>query len=242
MNELILIVFLIVAALIGFPNAGKSILYKRLTNTRPEGIWLKDELFHSKHFNLSKIKFNDAREISCADLPGLIECSHLGKGSGNKFLKHVDRNHLIVIVLDVRGYHMGMRRTALETLLILNKELEIYDDRYLKKPAIIALNKMDLDNASVLYEQFLADLKKVYQGSFEGIHSSFIPRQLIQYQDIIPISCSRTYNVHYLKERIRELIDLNYRLKRKEENLPQTFLQIVDNLYNARNEKSITLM
>lgn len=185
-------------------------MYKKLTKTKPEGVWIKDELFHSKHLNLSTIRFDDSREISCVDLPGLIEGSHQGKGNGNKFLKHIDRNYLIVFVLDIRGYHLGIRRSALETLLVLNKQLELYDDRFLKKPAIIALNKMDLADASFLYEEFLQDLTKVYSGNLSGIDSSLLPRTLIQFQDIIPVSCSRGKNIEFLKHRIRELIDFNH--------------------------------
>lgn len=232
----------IFSALIGFPNAGKSLLYKKLTKSKADGLWIKGQLFHTHGINLSSIRFPDMREISCVDLPGLIEGSDRGRGVGNKFLKHLDRNQLLLFLVDVKGFHLGKRRKAIETLLVLNQQVESFDDRYLQKPAIIIVNKLDLENGSLWYEDFLLDLKRVYDGDFENLDPSIIkPRRLLQYQDIIPISCARENNLDYLQERIRELIDFNYRLSLKNSEAPQSFSQIIDQKYNALRQGALQL-
>ena len=97
--------------------------------------------------NLGHIVYEDEREISMADLPGLIEGAHINVGLGHKFLKHVERTLCNVFVIDIQGFQLNpssARRSALETLILLNKELEMYNPDLLSKPAICIVNKVRL--------------------------------------------------------------------------------------------------
>ena len=97
--------------------------------------------------NLGHIVYEDEREISMADLPGLIEGAHINVGLGHKFLKHVERTLCNVFVIDIQGFQLNpssARRSALETLILLNKELEMYNPDLVSKPAICIVNKVRL--------------------------------------------------------------------------------------------------
>ena len=82
-----------------------------------------------------------------ADLPGLIEGAHINLGMGHRFLKHVERTGCIIFVIDVQGFQLNpssIQRSAFETLVLLNKELEMYNPDLLTKPAICLVNKVTL--------------------------------------------------------------------------------------------------
>ena len=82
-----------------------------------------------------------------ADLPGLIEGAHINLGMGHKFLKHVERTRCVIFVIDVQGFQLNpqsVHRTAFETLVLLNKELELYNPDLLSKPAICIVNKVSM--------------------------------------------------------------------------------------------------
>ena len=80
-----------------------------------------------------------------ADLPGLIEGAHYNRGMGHKFLKHVSRTKLHMFVVDINGFQLNPTfesRSAFETVVYLNKELEMYDHTLVRKPSILVLNKV----------------------------------------------------------------------------------------------------
>ena len=89
----------------------------------------------------------DEREISMADLPGLIEGAHMNVGLGHRFLKHVERTMCNVFVIDIQGFQLNpnsAKRSALETLVLLNKELEMYNPDLLTKPSLCLVNKVPI--------------------------------------------------------------------------------------------------
>ena len=89
--------------------------------------------------------YKDEREITMADLPGLIEGAHINIGLGHRFLKHVERTFCNVFVVDVQGFRLNansVHRSAFETLVLLNKELEMYNPDLLAKPSICLVNKV----------------------------------------------------------------------------------------------------
>ena len=96
---------------------------------------------------LGTVTFDDLREYSIADLPGLIEgASTQNRGLGHKFLKHVERTNLLLLVVDVFVFQLGPKypmRTAFETILLLNKELEAHCDELVNRPTILVCNKLD---------------------------------------------------------------------------------------------------
>ncbi|OJU72869.1 MAG: GTPase ObgE [Alphaproteobacteria bacterium 40-19] len=131
---------------IGFPNAGKSTLLNALTRTSAK---TADYPFTTLFPQLGVLILN-YQEIILADLPGLIEDAHKGKGLGHRFLSHTQRCRLLVHVIDascpdpVESYHL------------IRKELGSYDEDLLKKPEVIVLNKKELVDEQELQEKSTA--------------------------------------------------------------------------------------
>lgn len=99
-----------------------------------------------------------------ADLPGLIEDAHLNKGMGHKFLRHIERTKVIVLVVDVNGFRLNTNshyRSPFETTILLLKELALYQDILLKRPFFLVLNKMDSGNFGFKRDVFLEELSSV---------------------------------------------------------------------------------
>ena len=86
-----------------------------------------------------------------ADLPGLIEGASLGEGLGDKFLRHIERTRVIAHVIDMSASEL---RDPYEDFVLINKELEAFNDKLMKKPMIVIANKMDLPNAKENLEEF----------------------------------------------------------------------------------------
>lgn len=122
--------------LVGYPNAGKSSLLKALSNANPE---VAAYPFTTLNPILGIIERNDAEEsrFTLADIPGIIEGAHEGKGLGLEFLRHISRTRLLAFVLDGN-------EAPREHLNALRYEIQNYDPSLLELPAIIILNKLDL--------------------------------------------------------------------------------------------------
>jgi GTPase len=125
------------AALIGYPNVGKSTLLSVVSAARPK---IADYEFTTLEPVLGVVSVDDYSFV-LADIPGLIEGAHEGTGLGLSFLKHIERTRLLIHVLDVSGE--GARSPLLDFDLV-NDELAAYDSRLCKLPQVIALNKTDL--------------------------------------------------------------------------------------------------
>jgi GTP-binding protein len=125
------------AGLVGLPNAGKSTLLAALTAARPK---IAPYPFTTLHPNLGRVFVSDEESFSVADIPGLIEGAHLGHGLGVRFLKHISRTRMLVFVLDVA------ERPA-DALAVVRREIAEFDGALLDRPALIALNKIDLVNS-----------------------------------------------------------------------------------------------
>ncbi|NP_001343960.1 GTP-binding protein 10 isoform 2 [Mus musculus] len=144
--------------LVGFPNAGKSSLLSRVSHATPV---IADYAFTTLRPELGKIMYNDFKQISVADLPGLIEGAHMNKGMGHKFLKHLERTRQLLFVVDISGFQLSSvtpYRTAFETIILLTKELELYKEELQTKPALLAINKMDLPDAQVKLQELMKQL------------------------------------------------------------------------------------
>lgn len=111
------------------------------------------------------MEYPDFRQISVADLPGLIEGAHANIGMGHKFLKHIERTKLLLMVVDLFGFKLSAvhrLRTCIQNIFALNKELELYDAELLERPCILLLNKIDEDGAQREYDNIrdkITDLK-----------------------------------------------------------------------------------
>ncbi len=120
--------------LVGFPNAGKSTLLSVVSAAKPK---IGDYPFTTLEPNLGVVTFSDYRSFVMADIPGIIEDAHLGKGLGLVFLRHIERNKLLLFVISSQE---DIRATY-DTLM---NELEAYDPALLQKPRLVAITQMDL--------------------------------------------------------------------------------------------------
>ena len=126
------------AALVGFPNAGKSSLIARLSAAKPK---IADYPFTTLTPNLGVVR-TDTVDFVVADVPGLIEGASEGRGLGHEFLRHVRRAGVLVHVLDCASYEMRDPRHDLGAVL---RELSAYQSDLLDRPAVVVLNKVDAD-------------------------------------------------------------------------------------------------
>ncbi len=120
--------------IIGMPNSGKSSLLSTLTKAKPK---IADYPFTTINPNLGVANYNN-REITLADIPGLIEGAHEGIGLGTKFLRHIERCKSILHLIDITN------KNVLESYFKVRKELSKYSSKLIKKREIIVLNKVDM--------------------------------------------------------------------------------------------------
>ena len=100
-------------------------------------------------------------QVKVVDLPGLIEDAHLNKGMGHRFLRHIERTKVITLVIDVNGFRLNSNvphRTPFDTVILLLKELALYENLLLRRPSFIVLNKMDSADSEKKADLFLEQL------------------------------------------------------------------------------------
>lgn len=139
--------------LVGYPSVGKSSIISRVSAAKPE--------IAAYHFTtlspvLGVVSLGEGHSFVLADIPGLIEGAHEGKGLGHDFLRHVERTKVIIHVLDVSGLE---GRDPIEDYHKINQELKLYNERLARRPQIIAANKMDIPEAQENYDRVAAYMK-----------------------------------------------------------------------------------
>jgi GTP-binding protein len=130
------------AALVGYPNAGKSTLLGKISAAHPK---VAPYPFTTLHPVVGVIDFHDYRRASIADVPGLIEGAHRNVGLGHDFLRHITRCRILLFVLDIAG---SEGRHPVEDLQNLRREIDLYDPRLSERPWYVIANKMDLPEAA----------------------------------------------------------------------------------------------
>ena len=121
--------------LVGLPNAGKSTLISRISAAKPK---IADYPFTTLIPNLGIVRYSDYKSFVVADMPGLIEGAHAGKGLGIQFLQHIERTRVLVLLIECTS-----EDPKAHYAMLLN-ELKSFNETMLEKPRIVALTKMDL--------------------------------------------------------------------------------------------------
>ncbi len=134
--------------IVGFPNAGKSTLISIISSAHPK---IANYPFTTKEPVLGVVKMYEEASMVVAEIPGIIEGAHEGRGLGDKFLKHVERTKVLIHLVDISGYE---GRDPYQDHKKLNHELKAYSKELAKKPQIIALNKMDVTGAKEHLKKF----------------------------------------------------------------------------------------
>jgi GTPase len=140
------------AGLVGYPNAGKSTLLRKISAARPK---VAAYPFTTLHPIVGVIEFPGYRRATVADIPGLIEGAHRGVGLGHEFLRHITRCRVLIFVVDVAG---SEGRNPVEDLQNLRREIDLYDPTLSSRAWLVVANKMDLpvakENLKALQERF----------------------------------------------------------------------------------------
>ena len=144
--------------LVGFPNAGKSTLLSVVSAARPE---IADYPFTTLVPNLGVVSYRDQRSFVMADIPGIIEGAHEGRGLGLRFLRHIERNSILLFIIPATS------ESVKKEFKILRKELQLYNPELLEKKQILAISKIDLLDESALkkLKRNLVSLNPVYISS-----------------------------------------------------------------------------
>lgn len=192
------------AALVGVPSAGKSSLIAKISAARPK---IADYPFTTLVPNLGVARSGDHSFVA-ADIPGLIEGAHAGKGLGHEFLRHIERSALIVHVVDASGGYE--ERDPLDDYDIINRELELYAEDLAKRPRIVVANKIDMPgtekNVKRLSERVEAD--SLAAGGDEFAPSPIDPKlyriSALTGEGIEQLKAAIANKVHKLREALRE--------------------------------------
>ena len=139
------------AGLVGYPNAGKSTLLRKISAARPK---VAPYPFTTLHPIIGVVEFSGYRRATIADIPGLIEGAHRNLGLGHDFLRHITRCRLLLFVVDAAG---SEGRNPIEDLQNLRREIDLYDPTLSQRPWFVIANKMDLparENLEALRNRF----------------------------------------------------------------------------------------
>lgn len=167
------------AGLIGYPNAGKSTLLRKISAARPK---VAAYPFTTLHPIIGVVDFSEYRRATIADIPGLIEGAHLGVGLGHEFLRHITRCRIFLFVVDAAG---SEGRNPVDDVKNLRRELDLYDARLSERPWFIVANKIDLPES--------AENLKALRKKFPKI-------------DMVPVSAAKGEGIPELKEKLAQLL------------------------------------
>ena len=200
------------AALVGMPSAGKSSLISKMSAAKPK---IADYPFTTLVPNLGVATSGDLSFV-VADVPGLIEGAHEGKGLGHEFLRHIERTTLIVHVVDLTGDYE--QRDPLEDYEIINRELALYASELAQRPRIVVANKIDVagteDAARSLAQRVREDSIEAAGGN-EFVQSPIDPKlyeiSALTGEGVDSLKAAIATKVHELREEAKRADDATER-------------------------------
>ncbi len=194
------------AALVGMPSAGKSSLIAKMSAARPK---IADYPFTTLVPNLGVARSGDYSFV-VADIPGLIEGAHEGRGLGHEFLRHIERTALIVHVVDLTGDYEG--RDPLEDYDIINRELALYADELAARPRIVVANKIVVPGAEEVADRLAERVREdsiAAAGGDEFAPSPVDPKlyriSALTGEGVDGLKAAIATKVHELREELRAL-------------------------------------
>lgn len=193
--------------LVGFPNAGKSTFLKAISRAKPK---IASYPFTTIKPNIGIVEYPDYRQISIADLPGLIEGAHKNVGMGHSFLKHVERTKLLIFIVDIFGFQLSPshpRRTYLENIFSLMKEIEMYDETLMERPAMLLLNKIDHPDSKDLLPEVHSKVHNL-KAYLDECQEEVRPTNLIEFDSIFTISAKEKIGMEHVESDIRKILDI----------------------------------
>ena len=148
--------------LVGFPNAGKSTLLSAISAAKPK---IADYPFTTLVPHLGIVKYRDDRSFVMADIPGIIEGASEGKGLGHRFLRHIERNSMLLFIIPADSQDIGAE------YMVLLSELEKYNPELLDKRRLLAISKSDMLDEELIDEikQDLPEIKYHFISSVANI-------------------------------------------------------------------------
>ncbi len=160
--------------LVGFPNAGKSTLISTISAAKPK---IADYPFTTLEPNLGIVQYKDYKTFTVADIPGIIEGAHLGKGLGLKFLKHIERTKILLFLIEITSDNYQ------RDFDILYSELKSFSKNLVKKKILVSFSKADLIEEN--------EIKKLAKSKFKKIK-----------QPVIIFSSASGYGMEELKDKL----------------------------------------
>lgn len=158
--------------LVGFPNAGKSTLLSVVSAAKPE---IADYAFTTLVPNLGIVSYRNNKSFVMADIPGIIEGASKGKGLGIRFLRHIERNSVLLFLVPA-----DTNRTIKEEYQILLNELEQYNPELMQKPRVLAISKSDM-----LDDELIAEIKAELPDVPSLFISSVAQKGLLELKDLL---------------------------------------------------------
>lgn len=158
--------------LVGFPNAGKSTLLSVLSAAKPE---IADYPFTTLVPNLGIVSYRDSKSFVMADIPGIIEGASKGKGLGFRFLRHIERNSVLLFMVPA-----DTSRSIAEEYEILKRELQEFNPELMQKPHVLAVTKSDM-----LDEELKGEMEKELPTIPHLFISSVAQQGLLELKDLL---------------------------------------------------------
>lgn len=214
--------------LVGFPNVGKSTLLSRVSNARPK---IANYHFTTLNPHLGVVDLSEGQGFVMADIPGLIEGASQGVGLGYSFLKHIERTKVLVHVVDAASTE---GRDPVVDIKAINEELRAYNPELLKRPQVIAANKID-----AIY----VDPESGEENPVERLKKAFEPEGI----QVFAISAVSGQGVKELLYHVNELLktvdqapvifEKEFEYQYQAENLPYTVEKNEDGVYVVEGPK-----